>query len=157
MSEVELHTMRQRLERGRLHKAQRGAMCHGVPMGYVLLATGAVDKDPDAQARAVMQLVFDQFDCLGSLSGLFHYPGAPPYLAAHTGSHGAAEGAVTMAAAVLSDLGPGAAPADLCRGVCLWTPPGRSRARVCRPPRPLSEVGPDGPMGRVDTGPPPCL
>ncbi len=73
MSEVELHTMRQRLERGRLHKAQRGAMCHGVPMGYVLLATGAVDKDPDAQARAVMQLVFDQFDCLGSLSGLFHY------------------------------------------------------------------------------------
>ena len=37
MSEVELHTMRQRLERGRLHTAQRGAMFHGVPMGYVLL------------------------------------------------------------------------------------------------------------------------
>lgn len=29
----ELQTMRQRLERGRLHKAQRGALFHGVPMG----------------------------------------------------------------------------------------------------------------------------
>src|SRR5712691_1834614 len=72
ISEVELHTMRQRLERGRLHKAQRGAMFHGVPMGYVLLATGEVAKDPDAQARTVIQLLFEQFDRLGSLYGLFH-------------------------------------------------------------------------------------
>ena len=72
ISEVELHTMRQRLERGRLHKAQRGAMFHGVPMGYVLLATGDVTKDPDVQAQGVIQLVFDQFDRLGSLYGLFH-------------------------------------------------------------------------------------
>jgi hypothetical protein len=73
MSEVELHTMRQRLERGRLHKAQRGAMFHGVPMGYVLLATGDVAKEPDGQAQAVITLLFAQFDHLGSLSGLFHY------------------------------------------------------------------------------------
>jgi hypothetical protein len=73
MSEVELYTMRQRLERGRLHKAQRGAMFHGVPMGYVLLPTGDVAKDPDAQARTVIELLFDQFDRLGSLYGLFHY------------------------------------------------------------------------------------
>ena len=73
MSEVELHTMRQRLERGRLHKAQRGAMFHGVPMGYVLLATGDVNKDPDGQAQAVIQLLFEQFETLGSLYGLFHY------------------------------------------------------------------------------------
>ena len=64
MSEVELHTMRQRLERGRLHKAQRGAMFHGVPMGYVLLATDEVAKDPDAQARTVIELLFEQFDRL---------------------------------------------------------------------------------------------
>ena len=32
-SEVELQTMRQRLERGRRHNAQRGALFHGVPMG----------------------------------------------------------------------------------------------------------------------------
>ena len=73
MSEVELHTRRQRLERGRLHKAHRGAMFHGVPRGYVLLATDEVAKDPDAQARAVIALLFDQFDRLGSLYGLFHY------------------------------------------------------------------------------------
>ena len=29
--------------------------------------------DPDAQARAVIQLLFEQFDRLGSLYGLFHY------------------------------------------------------------------------------------
>jgi DNA invertase Pin-like site-specific DNA recombinase len=73
MSEVELHTRRQRLERGRLHKAQRGALFHGVPMGYVLLPTGEVAFDPDAQARAVIQLPFEQFDTVGSLYGLFHY------------------------------------------------------------------------------------
>ena len=72
MSAVELHTMRQRLERGRLHKARRGAMFHGVPMGYVLLPTGDGAKDPDAQAQAVIQRLFVPFDRLGSLYGLLH-------------------------------------------------------------------------------------
>jgi DNA invertase Pin-like site-specific DNA recombinase len=73
MSEVERPPMRQRLERGRLHKAQRGALLHGVPMGYVLRATDEVAQDPDAQARAVIELLFEQFAHLGSLYGLFHY------------------------------------------------------------------------------------
>lgn len=72
LSEVALPTMRQRLERGRLHKAQRGAMFQGVPMGSVLLAPAEVTKDPDAQARAVIERLFAPFDRLGSLSGLFH-------------------------------------------------------------------------------------
>jgi DNA invertase Pin-like site-specific DNA recombinase len=72
MSEVELQTMRPRLERGRLHKAQRGALCHGVPMGYVLLPTGDVDLEPDAQARAVIQRLVEPCDTVGSLYGLFH-------------------------------------------------------------------------------------
>jgi hypothetical protein len=38
--------MRQRLERGRLHTAQRGARFHGVPMGDALLPTGEVAVDP---------------------------------------------------------------------------------------------------------------
>jgi hypothetical protein len=42
-------------------------------MGYVLLATGDVAKDPDAQAQAVIELLFAQFATLGSLYGLFHY------------------------------------------------------------------------------------
>lgn len=72
MSEVELHTPRNRLDRGRLNKAQRGEMFHGVPMGYVLLPNGAVAFDPDEQARSVVQLVFDKFDEIGTTYGLRH-------------------------------------------------------------------------------------
>jgi DNA invertase Pin-like site-specific DNA recombinase len=73
MSEMELHIMRNRLERGRDHKASRGELFHSVPMGYVLLPTGEVDFDPDEQARSVMHLVFDKFDEIGSIYGLFHW------------------------------------------------------------------------------------
>jgi DNA invertase Pin-like site-specific DNA recombinase len=73
MSEMELHIMRNRLERGRESKAARGELFHAVPMGYVLLATGEVEFDPDEQARDVMHLVFDKFDEIGSILGLFHW------------------------------------------------------------------------------------
>ena len=73
MSEMELHIMRNRLERGRDNKAQRGEMFHSVPRGYVILPTGEVDLDPDEQARAVVSLVFDKFDELGSVYGMFHW------------------------------------------------------------------------------------
>jgi DNA invertase Pin-like site-specific DNA recombinase len=72
MSEVELHTMRNRLIRGRDNKAQRGEMFHGVPMGYVILPNGAVAFDPDEQARSVLQIVFDKFDEIGTIYGLMH-------------------------------------------------------------------------------------
>jgi DNA invertase Pin-like site-specific DNA recombinase len=73
ISEVELQTMRNRLEQGRLNKAQRGALFHSVPMGYLLLPTGEVTFDPDEQARAVIQLVFAKFAEVGSIYGVFHY------------------------------------------------------------------------------------
>ncbi len=73
MSEMELQTMRNRLDRGRLNKAQRGEMFHGVPLGYALLPTGEVDFDPDEQAREVVRLIFDKFEELGSIYGLFHW------------------------------------------------------------------------------------
>ena len=72
MSEVELHTMRNRLNRGRDNKAARGEMFHGVPMGYVILPNGQVAFDPDEQARSVIQLVFDKFDEIGTIYGLMH-------------------------------------------------------------------------------------
>jgi DNA invertase Pin-like site-specific DNA recombinase len=72
MSEVELHTMRNRLIRGRDNKAQRGEMFHGVPMGYVILPNDEVAFDPDEQARSVIQLVFDKFDEIGAIYGLMH-------------------------------------------------------------------------------------
>jgi DNA invertase Pin-like site-specific DNA recombinase len=73
MSEMELHLMRNRLERGRDHKAQRGELFFSVPLGYVMLPTGEVDFDPDEQARDVLRLLFDKFDELGTVYGLFHW------------------------------------------------------------------------------------
>ena len=51
----------------------RFANFHRVPFGYVQLATGGVALDPDEQARAVVQLLFDKFAELGTLYGLFRY------------------------------------------------------------------------------------
>jgi DNA invertase Pin-like site-specific DNA recombinase len=73
MSEVELFTMRNRLERGRLHKAERGELVLNVPCGYLKLPTGEGVLDPDEQARSTVQLVFDKFDELGSFSRVYHY------------------------------------------------------------------------------------
>lgn len=73
MSEMELHTMRNRLEYGRLNKAQRGELFFSVPFGYVLLPTGKVDFDPDEQARSAVHLLFDKYDELGSVSAVFQW------------------------------------------------------------------------------------
>ncbi len=73
MSEMELHIMRNRLERGRDNKAQRGELFFSVPLGYVILPTGEVAFDPDEQAQDVIRLIFEKFDELGTLYGLFHW------------------------------------------------------------------------------------
>lgn len=73
MSEMELHIMRNRLDHGRLNKAQRGELFFSVPLGYVRLPSGKVDFDPDEQARAVVRLIFEKFDELGSVHALFFW------------------------------------------------------------------------------------
>lgn len=73
ISEMELHTMKVRLERGRLSKAQRGELFHDVPVGYILDEQGLPQRDPDESARHVMKLFFEQFDVLGSSHALFHH------------------------------------------------------------------------------------
>ena len=73
MSEMELHIMRNRLERGRDNKARRGELFHRVPMGYVISPAGEVELDPDEQARDVVRMVFDKFAEFGSIYGLFHW------------------------------------------------------------------------------------
>jgi DNA invertase Pin-like site-specific DNA recombinase len=73
MSEVELTTMRNRLERGKLHKAERGELILTVPCGYLKLAHGEVILDPDEQVRATVQLVFDKFAELGSFGKVYRY------------------------------------------------------------------------------------
>lgn len=73
MGEMEFLTMRARLERGSLSKAQRGELFLHAPTGYVLSPTGTVELDPDEQVRAVVQLIFDKFDELGTATGVFRY------------------------------------------------------------------------------------
>jgi hypothetical protein len=73
ISEFELVTMRNRLERGRLHKAQRAALFHHVPWGYVKLSPDRVEMDPDEQVREVIRLIFDKYDEIGTVWGVFHY------------------------------------------------------------------------------------
>ena len=66
MSELELHMMRGRLERGRRNKALRGELFHSVPWGYVLQPDQTVAFDPDEQVRATVRRLFDTFQRLGS-------------------------------------------------------------------------------------------
>jgi len=73
IAEMELHTMKVRLERGRLNKAQRGELFHDVPVGYVLDEKGLPQLDPDESVRHVMKLFFDLFESLGSAHALFHH------------------------------------------------------------------------------------
>jgi DNA invertase Pin-like site-specific DNA recombinase len=66
ISEMELHIMKNRLERGRRNKAERGELFQGVPWGFVLLPDGTVALDPDEQVRATVRRLFDTFQDLGS-------------------------------------------------------------------------------------------
>lgn len=71
ISEMELHTMKIRLERGRLNKAQRGELFHDVPVGYVRGDDGLPLLDPDVSAQHAMKMFFDLFESVGSSHGLF--------------------------------------------------------------------------------------
>lgn len=68
ISEFELHSIRLRMDAGRLNKIKRGEYRLTLPTGYVRLKGGVVTQDPDAQVRLVVQMVFDKFQALGSVS-----------------------------------------------------------------------------------------
>ena len=73
ISELELHTIRTRLDRGRLNKARRGELFLHAPIGYVKTPTDGLALDPDEQARAVVRLLFDKFEELGTAHALVRY------------------------------------------------------------------------------------
>ena len=73
ISSVELQTMRNRMGKALLNKAERGELFHRVPAGYVKLPSGGVALDPDEQARSVVGLIFAKFVELGSASRVFDY------------------------------------------------------------------------------------
>lgn len=73
ISEFELHSIRQRMDAGRMNKIKRGEYRQPLPTGYVRLRDGTVTKDPDEQVRTTVQLVFDKFVELGSVSKVGRY------------------------------------------------------------------------------------
>jgi DNA invertase Pin-like site-specific DNA recombinase len=73
LSEAELHILRQRMHQGRLNKARRGELFNHPPMGYIRLPAGELAKDPDQQVQAVIGLVFEQFERLGTINALLRY------------------------------------------------------------------------------------
>jgi DNA invertase Pin-like site-specific DNA recombinase len=70
ISEAELHLIKQRMWTGRLAKARRGELAVPLPAGFVRRPSGEVALDPDEQARAVIRLVFDLFERLGTVNAV---------------------------------------------------------------------------------------
>jgi DNA invertase Pin-like site-specific DNA recombinase len=73
LSEAELHILRQRMHQGRLNKAKRGELFNHPPIGYIRQQSGELALDPDEQVQAVVRLIFDQFDELGTINAVLRY------------------------------------------------------------------------------------
>lgn len=73
MSEAELHILKTRMQQGRRNKAERGDLITSLPFGYVRMPSDEVAKDPDEQARGVVDLLFRKFEELQSAGSLLRY------------------------------------------------------------------------------------
>lgn len=73
MSEAELHILKRRMLEGKKAKARRGELGMQVPMGYFRRPSGEVVKDPDEQAQATIEMVFDVFKRFGTLNAVLRY------------------------------------------------------------------------------------
>ncbi|HMB04592.1 MAG TPA: recombinase family protein [Isosphaeraceae bacterium] len=73
MSEAELHVLRGRMRQGLLNKVRRGEVFMEPSAGYIRSPEGGFDFDPDEQARAVVRLVFDQFERPGTVRKTLRY------------------------------------------------------------------------------------
>jgi DNA invertase Pin-like site-specific DNA recombinase len=73
ISEAELHLIKQRMWSGRVAKARRGELAVPLPAGLVRRGSGEVVLDPDEQVRAVVRLVFDLFERLGTVGAVLGF------------------------------------------------------------------------------------
>ena len=70
ISEAGLHLIKQRMWSGRLARARRGQLAVPLPAGFVRRPSGEVALDPDEQVQAVVRLVFDLFERLGTVNAV---------------------------------------------------------------------------------------
>ena len=60
------------MHQGRLSKGRRGALTFPLPTGYIW-REGEVAFDPDEQVQAVVRLIFQKFEELGTLGSVLRY------------------------------------------------------------------------------------
>lgn len=72
-SEAQWHAMRQHLYAALLNKARRGELNLRLPLGYERLDNGEVVKTPDLEVQAAIELLFAQFQRLGSVAAVLRY------------------------------------------------------------------------------------
>ena len=70
MAQAELHFIRARLQGNKLNKARKGELRFPLPVGYVFDELNCIVKDPDAQVRSSIDLIFDYFQQCGSAYGV---------------------------------------------------------------------------------------
>jgi DNA invertase Pin-like site-specific DNA recombinase len=73
MSEAELHSLRLRLDAGRLSKAKRGELGQQVPTGLLRSSEGGVVFDPDESVQERIRLVFRKLLELNTVQKVLHY------------------------------------------------------------------------------------
>src|SRR5260221_12338242 len=73
MSEAELHQLKQRMQAGARHKAERGDLRQGLPVGLARGPAGEVMLNPDEEVQARIQLVFEKFRDIRSAGGVMRY------------------------------------------------------------------------------------
>lgn len=73
ISELELHTIRTRLNAGMLNKARRGELIVDVPIGFEKSSNNRIVKHPDREVQERIALVFSTFLRVKSLGGVVRY------------------------------------------------------------------------------------
>ena len=73
MSEAELHQLKQRMQAGARHKAERGELRQGLPVGLARGPAGEVIFNPDEEVQARIRLVFEKFRDIRSAGGVMRY------------------------------------------------------------------------------------
>jgi excisionase family DNA binding protein len=73
ISEMEVATFRERAQSALLQKAQRGALVRRVAIGFVKGEDDRIEKDPDAQIRSVIDLLFRKFAELHSVRQVYFW------------------------------------------------------------------------------------
>jgi DNA invertase Pin-like site-specific DNA recombinase len=73
LSEAELHQLKQRMQAGARHKAERGELRQGLPVGLARGPAGEVILNPDEEVQARIRLVFEKFREIRSAGGVMRF------------------------------------------------------------------------------------